>query len=304
MQEHGYSTTLTQKEIEKIIEKALVWAQGEKTKITNFLFQGKTFFSYTGMGIIPALIISNFLRVLTQKHYYIVNDATEIAVHIAPYREEDYGVIHFMTSSWERNETARLTDALYIMMVPALYIIPNAEDPVLQQKINPEDRIHVPEEKYSVLYESILAAVAGIEASQKISGRKDQRVKRLIEEISTLDQIIPDFYNYYKNEIRVLKEVGNKLTILYTPMMRAAALSIGYKLNKIGREISIYPLSIGLSFDLIGDNIIVIYTTVEEDLVKEARFRFMRKNISPLSIGFKTDPLSAQLYGVILSYFV
>lgn len=282
-----------------------MWTKENIDFIMDFLNEHPNLIiSYSGSGAIPAKIFSSIVRVLVQSKGFEALPSSEVAVHVAPYREERFGVLHFMPEVWSRNETARLSDALFLMEIPALYIVPDASDPVISQKIPRESMLATPPGVDPLTCQVLLSALSSVKYAVKLTSRGDMRVNRLLYEFSEYAGIVQDLLDSYTNSlIELLSQARRKrsIVLLYTSILEPVALSIARVLHE-STSVGVYELSFGMSLIKRGDQeVYIVYSTPEEDLVKDARFKALREGVRLKTIELRTDPLSAMLYGYMLS---
>ena len=295
--------------INGIVNESLEWISTIEKELLEFILQNKkVYFSYSGMGIIPANIASTILNVITQENIYTAFPSTYLALHVIPYKEDRFSIIHFTTSPWERNETARLSDAVYIMDIPTKFILPNIQDPILDSKIPENSSIRYPEKLDPIIVQSLLAAYISIRAAVKFTSRKDMRVNRLLEDTKDYTGIVSSIEKMYWKEIEDVTETLNtqgELTILTTSTMYPAGMALAFYLSSKGFPIRLFEVTSGLRLVTNQYNskkkIAILYTSTEEDSYRDFMFSSIKAGFKPIKIEFRTDPLSAPIYGIMFS---
>ncbi len=298
---------------EKLREKtarAENWASQVQEELVDFVVGGKTIFSYTGLGVVPAMINHMILRVLVQDPSYNIAPATDVALHIAPYRETEYRILLYTYSPWERGEIARLADALYIMGVPLKFVLAEPEDPVVQEKVAEEDTVPVPRGVDPLLAQTLLAARVGVEAAKRITGRGDMRIKRLEEEVGDITSVVEELSKTYEDLGKRVAELvknhdGRGVLVLSTTSMMPAALVVARAITGLGVPAPVMNVTLGTTMMPRGAPVLIVHSSTEGDVAREAWFRASMggaKKIERLEV--RTDPLSAPVYGVILAELV
>ncbi len=290
--------------IRDAVYRAEKWAASVEDEVSSFIVEGKTIFSYTGFGVIPALVSSFMMRILIQDPHYTVMPATDAALHVAPYREWSFRVLLYTSSSWERGEIARLADALYIMNVPFKFIMEKPSDPILSSKVPSECIVEVPEGIDPILPEVLLSAKSSLKASIKLSGRGDLRVSRLENEFREFTPIVDELLEEYDDAIRKLEEYKSCSSILIasTTSMMPVALALYRAYSTAGVTPIILNASVASALPPRSDAAVIVYSSVEFDSARDLWYRLFRagfKNIIRFEV--KTDPLSAPVYGVIVA---
>uniref|UniRef100_A0A7J3ZKY6 Bifunctional glucose-6-phosphate/mannose-6-phosphate isomerase C-terminal domain-containing protein n=1 Tax=Fervidicoccus fontis TaxID=683846 RepID=A0A7J3ZKY6_9CREN len=293
------------KSVDRMVRKALEWSKENIDVIMNFLNEHTNLIvSYSGTGAIPAKIFSSIVRVLVQSRGFEALPSSEVAVHIAPYREERFAVLHFMPEMWSRNETARLSDVLFLMEVPSLYIVPDANDPVLSRKIPRDSILATPPGADPLTCQVLISALSSVKYAVRLTSRGDLRVNRLLYEFSEYAGIVQDLLDSYTDSlVELLSHAtrGRSIVLLYTSILEPVALSMARVLHE-STSVEAYELSFGLGLvKRGGQEVYIVHSTPEEDLVRDARFRALREGVKLKTIELRTDPLSAMLYGYILS---
>ncbi|MEM4475050.1 MAG: hypothetical protein QW405_01395 [Fervidicoccaceae archaeon] len=294
-------------EVERVVEEALSWAKTSTRIVEDFLLSvERPVVSYSGLGIVPAKTFANAARTLTQEPWLYALPASEVAVHVAPYREWRYAVLHFMVDPWGRSETARLADVLYLMEVPALYVLPESEELVLAQKIPEGSALRVPANVDVLSHEVLLAATSSVSFSAKRAKRGDLRISRLMSEFSDMRGIareVSERYSDFLREVSSLVEHGRRLTILYSSIMEPAALSLVRALRR-RVCVELFELNEGLPLLSRGDRVLIVCSSTEESSCRDAKFRAAHAGFEVRDLVFGTDPLSAVIYCYILSLLV
>jgi len=295
--------------INGIVNESLKWISTIENELLEFILQNKkVYFSYSGMGIIPANIASTILNVITQENIYTAFPSSYLALHVIPYKEDRFSIIHFTTSPWERNEIARLSDAVYIMEVPTKFILPDIHDPILDSKIPENSSIRYPEKLDPIILQSLLAAYISIRTAVKFTSRTDMRVRRLLDDTKDYTGIVSSIEKIYWKEIEELintLQTQKELTILTTSTMYPAGMALTFYLTNRGYPIRLFEISSGLRLVTNQYNnkkkIAILYTSTEEDSYRDFMFSSIKTGFKPIKIEFRTDPLSAPLYGVMFS---
>lgn len=286
-------------ELDRLLHRSVERAEEARDRIVSFTRgSGDLIVTFTGLGSVAAWVFTNFYQVLAQPRVSDPLPAYHASLHVAPYREEEYRVLHWMGSPWERGETARLADALYIMGVPALYIVPDEADPLLQQKVPEGASVEL-----SGLLDQVMAsAVSALGLAVERTGRGDMRVRRLEQELLTPEGVVEGLWGSYGAQLEELVSWarGGGVSIVHTRMLTPAAIALGETLARLGLSVSLWEASSAPPEGL-GDRVLVLYTSTEADVWRDIYFRRMRTGGPGVrGLEIRTDPLSAQVYGVLL----
>ncbi len=306
LQEPRERSPLKTSDLENIIHLSVEWASKQADKLRGLISSDTVYFAYSGLGIIPALIIANSLRTLTGTHRFDAMDAVYLTYTVLPYSRSDYTILYFMSSPWERNIAARLGETSRIMGIEAKFLVPDVRDPVIREKIPLENIIEVPGDKYSFLHESVLAFILALKSSENILGDSNPRIERLMKEASTFSDVIESLYDNYSGVVSSITKSSGELDVLYTPLMKPAAISLWMNLyERLEGRPHLIPMTLNYNLgEMQGKTIVMLYTSVEELMARETRFSILRRGGNIIDMPFKTDPLSAQLYGLFLSLLI
>lgn len=287
------------------VRRAIEWAKAESSRVADFASSmPELVVSYHGSGAIPAKIFSTIARTLSQRALAEPLPSSEAAVHVAPYRESRYGVLHFAPEPWGRSETARLCDALSVMQVPALYVVYDAEDPILSKKAPEGSLVAPPRGADALTCHVALSALSALSYALKTSPRSDARVERLSFEFSSWGDVAADLLEAYWDvlvDMVAKAREGRPLVLLFTSTLEAAALSLARPLSSLA-PVAVYEASFAMSMGTPKHSeVYAVYSTAEADVLKEAYLKWGRSGVSVKLLELRTDPLSAALYGYVLS---
>ena len=303
LQKPGHGSPLrigSLEELERSLDKAVSKAEDSSRALVEFSRgSGHLVTTYTGLGSVAAWVFTGFHSVLAQAPHTDPLPAYHASLHIAPYREAEYRVVHWMGSPWERGETARLADALYIMNVPALYVVPDERDPLILQKIPEGSTL----EAAGLVEQVMLASLSSLQLSVEKTGRGDMRVRRLERQLLSPQGVVEGLWSTYGAQLEEIVSWARRgergLTLLHTRLMTPGALVMAGVLRSLGVDVAVWEASShppGM-----GKRVLLVYTSTEADVWRDVYFRRMREGGSPVKgLELRTDPLSAQVYGVLL----
>ncbi|KSW11760.1 hypothetical protein CF15_02835 [Pyrodictium occultum] len=239
------------------------------------------------------------LRQLTDHNVYI--DPIEAVIyHTLAYHEESPLIVLFAEPGTENivaraADAARLTGARLVAVTPPL-------PGIIAKHVGRDSLVEVASQRPSLHY-LLIAAKTAASLADKLSSIK-VRVKRLIDEVSNISAIYESLIDAYKDTIESIRElIGRGELDVYasTTMLPAAYILAGYQKNT-----RIYPLSsllVHLSTRALGPQILAMLTDVEEDVMREVRFKksmYMNEEARVIELVMHTDPLTAPIYGSII----
>jgi len=139
-----------------------------------------------------------------------------------------------------------------------------------------------------------------------------RRAKKVYSEVSTLDSILEDLLDHYKeecDEVVDLVKSSNEILILYTELLKPIAQYLYNKISLKGKGIplKILPLELASEYSTqLPSNIVVLRTSMEEDTFRAFRVRagLELKSRRLIDISVKTDPLTAPYYAFIILWSI
>ncbi len=243
------------------------------------------------------------LAQLTDKRVEI-STAEQLMYHVLAYHDERASVVAFIEPGNE-NTLIRLSDACRFTGAKLVAIAPPLPPPV-ESRFNGEELLVVERTPLATTFTLIAAKMAAYMA-EKVSGIR-LRLKRVSEEYRDVSGVYTSLIEEYRrtlDEIALIDEAAIYASATTMPAARLSSLALlaagGYARvepltallsdmsHKAGRE----PLRV------------IIYTDVEADIAKEARFkaRFMETG-RLLELQLHTDPVTAPLYSALLGEYI
>ncbi len=298
--------------LESTVADAEKWSAKEASKIADLLGnRDHVITAHIGDGYAAASseVFYWFTRVIAPQIRIEKVSAESILYHILAYTIEDAKptLVVFSEEGGE-NIIARLADASKLMDTELLIVSPPLPPMVSARFAEGTTYVEIPSTRPS-LYQLFLAASMAYQLARR-HAFSDKRLQRLRGEIDNYTPILDDLLKKYSNLINELAELASKvqaITIAYTPTMKPVAHMFIDVLRKKQINVNYKPTS-AVIIDLIKghkpESIILAYTDVEEDVVRELKFKIsmLMPSRKPKIVEFrlKTDPLTAPIYAVIV----
>ncbi|GEM_PF-6711019 len=236
-----------------------------------------------------------------------------LVYHLLAYREERAGVVAFVEPGCE-NMLLRLSDAARHTGTYVAAVTPPLP-PVIESRFTGTELLEV--EEAPLITGFVLLAAWLAARLLETAGSIELRRKRYLEELKTLDSVVDEVAEAYREDLKRLRGSAPS-EIAATPTMMPAAYVARHfyetSRHDIGRSrVSVVPISSLLPSltqgvpsrtqdgEKKGSDVIVFASSVEEDLLREIRYRASiagREDIHVVTVG--TDPLTAPLYAILL----
>ena len=291
-------SSLGQKErIEAII------ASGERAadKIRKFLEGGDPILLYGGFGLPGAVSLKHFLESLGWGKSFPLMTATEFLYGVLPYYEGTLRAIYYMGSVRERNLAASLASGMRVMGGDLLLVTPYFDDPIVKKMVGEEEMARIEGSTEPLISEVIASSLAGLYHATSSGKRTDMRIDRLREDMSSLRILLAGFLEESCPALREFLDGKSAIDIIHTPYLTAPASILSYKLIENGFDARIIESDVSLAIAESLHNAVLIYTSVEENSIKELLFRLAVAKKTGRQIRLNIDPLSAQVYASFLS---
>ena len=249
------------------------------------------------------------LRQITNATIYI-GSAESFIYHIIAYRDEDLLYVSF-TEEGSESIVSRIIHLANLMRFNLLAVTPPLPPNIKQNIPRNVELIELNHTKTHI-YSILLAAKLSINTAKLLSPIKQRSIKifKEVKDIGTVyDELIRQYQNILEEIVNKVKKYG-KMFIFSTPTLYPAAIFKRHYTLLQGADAYLFPLSSLISQNteqLLGNKtpILLLASSVEEDLIREARFKLAIKGVINESlirnIVIKTDPLTAGIYGVLLS---
>ncbi len=290
--------------MEKTFREAEEWARNNTSIIEEFLSSRDYIISFSGRGRIPALVFS-WIKSLVLGKPPSIYESNLITYHLLPYIEKTV-IIHF-ASRGDESTLPRMLDTAYLTGSELVVVSPPLHKRLVE-KLHGFKTIIVPGDLDYVIASSMLALKAGFSQSLKTSGRSDKRVSRLSVEVDDISIVAHDLYEHYRDKIlQAIDKLMKTETIVlaYTPTMEAPAWLLEQICTGIlGKKTPVYPVSALAERISSGELIVLFSTMVEEDSLREIRFKSLQRGSQLVEFNINTDPATAQIYGLMIAKYL
>jgi len=298
--------------LRELVGKAERWSNESVAESLGFLEPASRLyiaFLGDGYGEAAAYLAYWFIRVLAPNLYVEVHPGEDLTYHVFAYQEEEHvagtRVVVFAEEGVE-NPLARLADAARLTGTRLLIVSPPTP-PLVEARLG-EPHVRVLLGGNAVLEALFYAAKLGFELGRK-KGVKSFRTDRLGGEIGNYAEVVEELVEKYRGFTEAVRGISEDVAVAYTPTMRPAAVLLRSYFEARGVAVStttVAGLVRRLSAGRVPRNVVLLYTGVEEDSIREARFKasMMMPSRQPrlIELHMKTDPLTAPIYASILVY--
>ncbi len=279
------------------VGEAEAWAEGAAGRIAEFIAgEEAPLIAYTGQGYVASTVLYWGLTILSAKTPLHL-DGEAVAYHLAPYRE-GLRIVVFSATGAENTlfrllDTARLTGHQLILVSPK----PPSR---LRHKVEHHQHVEVPENLDPLLAEALLALKASVRLSAHPGSMRSSRLKVEAEDIAGA---VPELLEMYGGKLRELAEAlkRGEAAVVYTPLMEAPALLLRDLAEAAGPRVRLYKIQTVAHRPPPDARIIAMTTSVESFIVRELRMKALQAGSSVEELEIRTDPVSAQIYGIILA---
>ncbi len=256
----------------------------------------KLVMTYSGPYSSPARYATLTLTSLTNKEVRFL-EPEELMYYVAPYDEEREADVVIYSSVDGLTTLDLLADQL-LWTKHNLFVITQKElTEELKYKLSNSTVINLNTDAW-VLTTHILTglAVANVRTEEFL------RSSRLRSEFSNItEELIKDLINVYEPTVKELRKFLEKPTLITaTPSMWGAAEELTYNLPNT------YLINVDSIFKMINrlNRVLLITTDVEEFAVKPVKSLSITRNVEVFTLNIRTDPLTAPIYAVILTYYI
>jgi len=277
--------------------------EDESTCIAEFISGGSNvILTYTGSYSSPATYMTLLLRSLTKVNANFFSPK-ELTYYVVPYDEGREARILIYSSIDGLSELNILMDQLRLTGHEFIVITPTALPNILSCKI-PKERIIVLNLEGKDRYWPLLAHIVSGLAIARLMNMKGVRVSRVWNELSNLVPIIDSLVSYYEGVIEdIVDFLSQPLLITSTPTMMAVAEYLAYS-----RDIRVKRFLVNAegvrNFVRFINRLLIIETDVEEYSMKEIKGLVLTAASEIKELKFKTDPLTAPIYGLIIARII
>lgn len=249
--------------------------------------------TYSGMYVSPATYLLLLLRSLTNVNAYLVEPET-LMYYVAPYVEGGIRRVLIISSGVD-SSLIRLLDQLNLTGYEVMLISPSPIPDNVRYKVREDLLLEI--KPQDLLFQHLLV---GIAVSEYLN-RSGVRGSRLWNELSNLNEVLKDLLTKYIGKLYEVKEFTNDIFIITsTPSMLGPAEHITYNYNaRIPRYL--IPLNNVKHYIKYSKKVLVISTDVEEFSIKEIIGLKIGGAVNVCELRIRTDPLTAPIYGLILS---
>ena len=287
-------------ELESSLRSAEKWANSTSENLVKEIGEAEPIITFAGKGAIPALVFYWAYQILASKPTVML-EVDAATFHLLPYGE-GYKLIHF-ASTGKDSSLVRIADAAKFTNSQLVVISPEIHK-MLTQKLKHARIFEVPSNLELTVATSILALKSGYGLAVLHSKRSDERIKRLESEISDLAGVVEEVIRSYEDKVLdAYKALTSSLDLVvtYTPTMESSARYLAETAySAFGKIIPILPISSVID-KVSGGSVIIAFTTgVEDDSVKELRYKCLTSMCKLIEFRVNTDPVTAQIYGLML----
>ncbi len=256
---------------------------------------GGAYFTYSGPYVSPAQHASLTYSSLTGRWRSWVHPQ-ELMYYIAPYDEGGEKAVIIYSPKEGANTLNLLTDQL-TWTGHKLFVVNEGKLPEeLAHKLRDERVVEVEEGRW-LLTTHIINAYSG-----SLDPKANRhRAERVLNELKTLASVIDDLLKTYEGRLKELKGFmrSGQVHFTSTPSMNAVMEDLVNGLVREGiKAAKVTPEEARL---LKGGKLIVFSTDVEEFSMKPVKALKLLKNIDVFEFRIRTDPITAPIYGLILS---
>ena len=277
--------------------------EDKSTFIARFISgQPNVILTYTGSYSSPATYMTLLLRSLTKVNANFF-PPKELTYYVAPYDEGREAHILIYSSIDGLSELNILIDQLRLTGHEFIVITPTALPNILSCKI-PKERIIELNLEGRDRYWPLLAHIVSGLAIAKLMNMKGVRASRVWNELSNVVPVVDSLVSYYEGVIEdVIEFLSQPLLITSTPTMKAVAEYLAYS-----RDIRVKRFLVNAegirNFVRFINRLLIIETDVEEYSMKEIKGLALTAASEIKELKFKTDPLTAPIYGLIIARII
>jgi len=272
--------------------------------VSDFLkafLNGKTHVlaTYTGSYSSPAIYLTLSLRTLSKTSSALFN-AQELMYYIAPYDEGREAAVIIFNSPDGLGELSMLIDQLRCTGHEYAIVTPIKLPRIVYERVRKEHVVEVGEEGFWLL--RVFIAIG--EAVSKHLQRRGVRAERLWRELASLEPVVKDLVSCYKGVIeKVMQFLTMPSIVTATPTMWAVAEHLVYSRGIKPVRILARPSTVR-NFIRFINRVLIISTDVEEYSLKEIKGLAVTAATAIEELKVRTDPLTAPIYGLILSRII
>ncbi|MCS7108778.1 MAG: hypothetical protein RMH77_01470 [Sulfolobales archaeon] len=263
-------------------------------RLINFFRGGSDLLiTYCGTYVSPANYLLLLLRSLTGINAYIV-DPEAMTYYIAPYSEG--GIRRVLIINTGLNSSAiRLLDQLNLTGYEVMFVSFSPLSEVVRSRVRDDMVVELPTGE--LLHQHLLVGMAVGE----FLNRSGVRGYRLWYELSNLKPVVKDLVLGYVSKLLEVREFSKEqFMVVSTPSMLGPAEDITYNYN-LPTPRYLIPLYNVKHFARYLRRVLLISTDVEEYSIKEIKGLKLTNTAEVCEMKVRTDPLTAPIYGLILS---
>jgi len=263
-------------------------------QLVQFLKSGnELLITYSGIYASPATYLLLLLRSLTNVNAYLVEPET-LMYYVAPYVEGGIRRV-LIINSGVNSSLIRLLDQLNLTGYEVMLVSPSPIPDNIRYKVREDLLLEI--KSQDLLLQHLLV---GIAVSEYLN-RSGVRGSRLWYELSNLNEVLRDLLTKYIGKLYEIKKFTNDVFIITsTPSMLGPAEYITYNYNvRIPRYL--IPLNNVKHYIKYSKKVLITSTDVEEFSTKEVIGLKIKEDIEICELRIRTDPLTAPIYGLILS---
>ncbi len=260
--------------------------------------------SYTGSGDIPAYTAYWILREVAPTAPVEIYPGDALAFHILAYRRsgrDEYSVasdttIILFAGPGGENQLLLVRDAA-VHTGAGLVVVAPRLPPLIEERLGPEPLLVEPPDPYPLGATILAARVAAVLAARM--GERNVRVERVGRETGDVASIVDDLLERHGGDAERVAGC-HSCVYTHTPTMRGPAL-LAARMSG-GFAVGVQELLGYLAAGGSTRGVALLYTSADEDVVRELRFKCMSRGASIVELRMATDPVTAPLYATILLY--
>jgi len=278
--------------LKKIIEIGETWAREREKEVARFIEEAgnNIVITYSGLGYSPASILYWIITTAFPDKNTALFDSDTIAYYRLPYSKSS-SIIHFSTRP-DDPALIRLSDTSRWTNNRLLIITPEPPE-VLKELLRGSPYIQTPSSSNEIItcfYESMLSLLVGVKIARS-RGKRFIRLEKFIDE--GYGPILDEFFERYRNVTSTITKYKS-IIVSSTSLLEPHVHVLIQALRNIGIQASFIPIT--MLTPLSSENILIVATSIEENIVKEKKFKALMNNANVIDFTLNVDPLEAPIY--------
>jgi len=277
--------------------------KNQSTYMAEFISGGSNvILTYTGSYSSPATYMTLLLRSITKINASLFTPK-ELTYYIVPYNEGREARVLIYSSIDGLSELNILMDQLRLTGHEFIVVTPTTLPNILSCKM-PKEKIILLNLEGKERYWPLLAHIVSGLAIAKLMNVKGVRANRIWNELNNIALIIDSLVSYYEDIVEDIVEfLSRPLLITATPTMKAVAEYLAYSHDIRVKRFLVNAEGVR-NFVRFINRLLIIETEVEEYSMKEIKGLALTTASEIRELKFKTDPLTAPIYGLIIARII